>query len=121
MSFEIRCQSGIYAVNDLNELDRLIQELIDTTGDATYWLCNGTEIITGFLFNGEQSTVYRYADLASPINTDVDSDEVVKFTLENGELSEFHLCQCIKYDDAMAAFIHIAKTGELPTNIEWDT
>ena len=119
MEYQIRCESGSFAVPDLALLSDFMEELIGTTGDAAYWLQKGDELIAGFHYNGEHATVMRYSDGAEPFNPDAPEDQTTQIRLANGQLDEFYLQKCISYDDALAAFVLIANSGKLADNIQW--
>jgi len=121
MAYQIKCESGVFDVPRLDDLATFVEDLIGTTGDAAYWLHSNGQMIAGFLYNGEHATVFRDADGAEPFNPDAPEDETTQIRLENGQLDDFYLQKCVSYEDALAAFVMIATTGELTDNIQWLT
>ncbi|TWU50671.1 hypothetical protein Poly51_39640 [Rubripirellula tenax] len=107
-------------VSDASELAGLLERLIAPDGTGAFWLHRDGECELALFLNGRRAAVYRSTDGSWSSTPHASDDDCEQFRLENGQIDDFPLSQCVPTADGIAAFLATARTGQLSGNIAWD-
>jgi len=107
-------------VDAASDLAGLLERLITPDGTGAFWLHRDGACELALFLNGRRAAVYRDSDGAWSQTPGASDDDCDQFLLENGQIDEFPLSQCVPTVDGIAAFLDTAMTGELSTKIAWN-
>jgi hypothetical protein len=118
----LRLQSMLdfHDVDRIEDLAALIARLTSPQGTGAFWLHRDGVCELALFLNGSRAAVYRDTDGSWSHTPGGSEDERDQFTLENGQVDDFPLSQCVATDDGIAAFLETAATGNLSARIAWD-
>jgi hypothetical protein len=103
----------------IEDLGPLISRLTSPDGTGAFWLHREGVCEIALFLNGSRAAVYRATDGSWSHTLGASDDEYDQFTLENGQIDDFALSQCVPTADGIAAFLDTAETGELSSRIAW--
>lgn len=109
-----------YDVRTIDDVRDLITRLIGEDGAGAFWLHRDGTCELALFLNGSLAAVYRNIDGAWSHTPGESEDKYSHFKLENGQIDDFPLSQCVSSADGIAAFLETADSGLLSPRIAWE-
>jgi len=118
----LRLQSmqQFHDIETIDEVRDLIARLVDEDGVGAFWLHRDGNCELALFLNGSFAAVYRGTDGAWSHTPGQPKDQYAQFELENGQVDDFPLSQCVPVEDGIVAFLETGASRTLSTRIAWD-
>ena len=116
---KLQSMQDFHDVNDASNLAGLLERLIAPDGIGAFWLHRDGDCELALFLNGRRAALYRNSDGAWSHTPGASDDDCDQFRLENGQIDDFPLSQCVPTVDGIAAFLDTAMSGELSAKIAW--
>ena len=116
---KLQSMQDFHDVDDASNLAGLLERLIAPDGTGAFWLHRDGDCELALFLNGRRAALYRDSDGAWSHTPDASDDDCDQFRLENGQIDDFPLSQCVPTVDGIAAFLDTAMSGELSAKIAW--
>lgn len=120
MMLRLQSMQEFHEVESIDHVRDLISHLVDEDGAGAFWLHRDGACELALFLNGSLAAVYRNTDGAWSHTPGNPEDEYAQFMLENGQIDDFPLSQCVSVSDGIAAFLETADSEALSTRIAWD-
>ena len=117
----LRLQSmqHFHEIETIDQVRHLIAASLDKDGVGAFWLQRDGTCELALFLNGDLAAVYRDTDCAWSHTPGQPEEVYSQFSLENGQVDEFPLSQCVSIDDGIAAFLETAASQALSSRIAW--
>lgn len=101
------------------DIRNLIDQLLTDSGVGAFWLHRDGNAELALFLNGAHAALYRDTDGAWSNSPSQPDDQFEQFILENGQIDEFPLSQCVPTQLGINAFLDTVNNGTLSPRIEW--
>ena len=117
----LRLQSmqHFHEIETVDEVRNLIAASLDKDEAGAFWLHRDGTCELAIFLNGVLAAVYCDTDGAWSHTPGQPEDAYAQFRLENGQVDEFPLSQCVSIEDGIVAFLETAASRTLSPRIAW--